>query len=355
MRISSGILGMDSARLFTSSTKVSQSVETSSVSGVTTTGSGLTDLFEQYLTQESTTETEEGTTAPVKVSSPITTKLYNVQERNDAETEFSKLHQLVIQNILELIFGRRIKNKDTDIDISGDSDIDLSDLQSYDLVTTNEYFETSYSETECTSFEATGKVCTDDGREIDININIEMSRSFQSTYSECLTTLSYQCTDPLVINLSDAPASLSDMKFFFDLDSDGEDEEISKLKSDSGFLALDKNDDGVINNGSELFGTKTGNGFKDLAAYDEDSNGWIDENDSVFEKLKIWTKNQDGEDVLYTLKQKNIGAIALQSTGTQFSLNSKLENATNGYIRQTGLFLYEDGQAGTVQHVDLVS
>ena len=34
--------------------------------------------------------------------------------------------------------------------------------------------------------------------------------------------------------------------------------------------------------------------FKDLAEYDEDHNGWIDENDSIFSKLKVWTKDENG-------------------------------------------------------------
>ena len=40
----------------------------------------------------------------------------------------------------------------------------------------------------------------------------------------------------------------------------------------SGYLALDKNGDGTINDGSELFGTRNGDGFADLAQYDEDGN-----------------------------------------------------------------------------------
>lgn len=45
------------------------------------------------------------------------------------------------------------------------------------------------------------------------------------------------------------------------------------------FLALDKNGDSVINDGKELFGAATGQGFKELAIYDSDKNYWIDEND----------------------------------------------------------------------------
>ena len=77
----------------------------------------------------------------------------------------------------------------------------------------------------------------------------------------------------------------------FDIDADGEEESISYLQGGSGYLALDKNGDGVINDGSELFGTKSGDGFADLAEYDADGNGWIDENDPIFDKLLIWAKD----------------------------------------------------------------
>ena len=64
-------------------------------------------------------------------------------------------------------------------------------------------------------------------------------------------------------------AEVSDQTFYFDLDADGKEEEISVLNG-SGYLALDKNGDGTINDGSELFGTRNGDGFADLAQYDED-------------------------------------------------------------------------------------
>ena len=99
----------------------------------------------------------------------------------------------------------------------------------------------------------------------------------------------------------------------------------------------------------------TGDGFFDLSMYDEDGNGWIDESDSVFEKLKIWAKDPSGNDILYTLKDKNIGAMFLGNADTQFNLTNALTNDVWGTIRKTGMFLYEDGTAGTLQHVDLVS
>ncbi len=121
------------------------------------------------------------------------------------------------------------------------------------------------SEYEGTTFATTGIVKTQDGRSIDFNMELTMSRSFVSQI-DTLEVQDYIKTDPLVINLDTDIATVSDQKFYFDLDSDGKKEKISFAGEGSGFLALDKNGDGKINDGSELFGTKSGDGFRDLAA-----------------------------------------------------------------------------------------
>ena len=157
----------------------------------------------------------------------------------------------------------------------------------------------------------------------------------------------------LVINLDTDIAQVSDQKFFFDLDQDGEAEEISSLASGSGFLALDLNGDGVINDGGELFGTKSGNGFADLSKYDSDGNGWIDEADEIWDKLLIWVKDDKGNDILYHLSDLGVGAIGLGNVSTEFALNSAQDNHNNAMIRRTGIFLYENGNVSTVQHLDL--
>ncbi|MCI9151240.1 MAG: hypothetical protein HFI42_12235 [Lachnospiraceae bacterium] len=208
------------------------------------------------------------------------------------------------------------------------------------------------AETEHTAFQANGVVKTADGRELNFGVTVEMSRAFAARYDK-ITQEDYIVTDPLVINLNTNVASVSDQKFLFDIDSDGKEESISFAGKGSGFLALDKNKDGRINDGSELFGTRSGDGFRDLAAYDEDGNGWIDENDSIFKDLKVWTKDENGKDILMDLRQANVGAIYLGSTETEFSLNRAEDNHTDGIIRRTGLYLKETGEVGTIQHVDL--
>ncbi len=133
--------------------------------------------------------------------------------------------------------------------------------------------ETYFEEAESTSFSTTGTVKTADGREINFNVNVGMSREFEEYYREDLELASFTFCDPLVINLDTDMAQLEDQTFYFDIDGDGEQDEVAQLKSGSGYLALDKNGDGVINDGKELFGTESGNGFADLAKYDEDGNG----------------------------------------------------------------------------------
>ena len=209
------------------------------------------------------------------------------------------------------------------------------------------------SENENTAYTSVGTVMTEDGRSIDFNISLEMSRSFEKSTASWSDEREVAFCDPLVINMGSDVAQVSDQKFYFDLDSDGSEEEISELGSGSGYLAYDKNGDGEINDGSELFGTKSGDGFADLAAYDEDGNGWIDENDDIFSKLKVWTKDDNGNNQLLNLKSADVGAIYLGKASTEFAMKNQETNATNAKIRSTGIYLKESGGVSTVQHVDL--
>ena len=211
----------------------------------------------------------------------------------------------------------------------------------------------TYSETEETGFHASGRACTEDGRTIDFDINILMSRSYMEYMNVSIPTMADALCDPLVVNIGSDTADVRDQTFKFDLDADGTEDEISMLGKGSGFLALDKNGDGKINDGSELFGTKSGDGFGDLREYDSDGNGWIDENDDVFSKLKVWCKDENGKDILMDLKEADIGAIFLGEQQTEFSLGGA-DGYRDGVIRSTGVFLRESTvAAGTVQHVDL--
>lgn len=217
---------------------------------------------------------------------------------------------------------------------------------SYDLSET-------YSEEETTSFSAAGTLLTADGREIHFETNLVMSRSFMETNELHLRAGDARFTDPLVINFSGTAADFESSSYAFDLNSDGREESMPLLSGASGYLVLDRNGDGMVNNGRELFGPRTGNGFAELRQYDQDGNGWIDENDPVFDQLKIWVQDRPDKGMLYSLDEKKVGAILLDSLATEFTDKDGLTPLAR--IRETGLFFFEDGRPGTVQQVDLVT
>lgn len=211
----------------------------------------------------------------------------------------------------------------------------------------------SYTESEQTTFEASGVIRTEDGKEISFDLSLFMARSYheESNVSVRLGD-ARQKKDPLVINFGGNAAQLTSQRFKFDLDSDGKTDDINFVTGGSGFLALDRNGDGKINDGSELFGAKSGDGFAELATLDSDNNGWIDENDAAYAKLSVWTKDSTGKDQLSTLKQANVGAISLAHVATPFELKDS-QNEQQGEIRTSGIYLREDGAAGTIQQIDL--
>ena len=207
------------------------------------------------------------------------------------------------------------------------------------------------------SVQALGQVTTEDGRSIDFALQLNLRE--QQTQTTALQQVELRQgdnrvmvnrIDPLVINLSNQSASLGDTLFEFDLNVDGQSEQLNFVSQGSGFLAFDKNQDGTINNGSELFGAMSGNGFAELAAYDSDLNAWIDESDPIFAQLAVWQKDAQGEDQLTSLKELGVGAIYLNAASGKFALIK--DDQHKAEIAATSIYLHENGQVGSIQHMD---
>lgn len=265
------------------------------------------------------------------------------------------LKQHLLSEFIYILTGKRmkffrLKLKDPDASSSTPADPN-NQVQARAGWGINFNYQHTYSETSSISFSAKGMVKTADGREIELDFKLNMSRSFSSS-----TNISFKAgdalLDPLVINLGTTPASLSARKISFDINIDGNKEDISLPNSGSGFLVLDKNNSGSVDDGSELFGPQSGNGFAELSQYDWDKNGWIDENDPIYDNLQIWQHDDSGNPSLIALGQAGVGAIFLGSTQTDFKYADN-QNNTQGMLRQTGIYLHENGTAGTIQHVDL--
>lgn len=298
--------------------------------------------------------------APADKAAEVQAPASEPQEEDDGLSLKLRLMKMLIEHLT----GRKIElMKPSDIRVS-DADAlaaqtasqagqgtgePQNDLEGWGLV--YDYYE-SYQESETLDFNAKGLVKTADGQEISINLSLSMSRDFAASQQISIRA-GDALKDPLVVNFAGTAAQLGERDFHFDLDADGRMDQIAFVGPGSGFLALDKNGDGRINDGSELFGPTTGSGFGELAVHDEDRNGWIDESDSIYDRLRIWTRDANGQEQLLGLGQAGVGAIYLGHSDSPFLLKNA-DNQLQGQVKNTGIYLREDGGVGTVQELDLV-
>jgi len=198
-----------------------------------------------------------------------------------------------------------------------------------------------------------GEISIADGRKVSFRLELDLESNYTEITRQQLSARSQELIDPLVISLDGRAPSLSNSTFNFDIDSNGVDDKLSQLASGAGFLAFDQNNDGVINNGHELFGPQSGNGFQDLSVYDDNQDGWIDESDNIFNQLLVWQPaSENGEESLQSLSKVGIGAINLQALESPFELKDE-HNNTLGMVQRSGIFLKENGEVGLVQQIDL--
>jgi hypothetical protein len=274
-------------------------------------------------------------------SSTITTFVSELESQNskrlkeveaiNRQVEFCK--RLEFELIQQLIFA--LNSKPCEF-----KKVDASEFTNREVSVEKEYKESQKLDVSMSGFIYTAS------KKVEINIDISMSHSFVSNHE----IVRQQFYDPLVLNFDGELPDLENTNFSFDIDANGECDQISMLKKGSGFLALDKNSNNKIDDGLELFGTLNGDGFADLRRYDSDNNGWIDENDSIFNSLRIWLKTED-EDRLVALGEVGIGAVYLGSANGQFDIKNE-KNEILGRIRANGLFLNEDGTSGIMSQID---
>lgn len=199
-------------------------------------------------------------------------------------------------------------------------------------------------------FSASAVIKTADGREIAVALDIASTQATSETVDVRIRLGDARLVDPLALDLDGSGLNLSTSTITFDLDADGESETIRTLAAGDAFLAIDRDSSGTIESGAELFGPASGSGFADLAAYDLDGNGWIDEADPVFEMLRLWSPAGGG---LHGLRDAGVGAIALASVAAPLDLVAG--DAAGGRLTAAGIYLTERGGAGMIGDIDLLA
>ncbi len=122
---------------------------------------------------------------------------------------------------------------------------------------------------------------------------------------------------PLVIDLDGDGIELISKEdgVLFDIDEDGIADQTAWVGADDGILVRDVNEDGIINDHSEMFGNDEIGGFEMLAQYDDNNDGVIDAQDAVWSTLAIW-QDRNGDafsqaDEFITFDELGITAISL--------------------------------------------
>lgn len=174
--------------------------------------------------------------------------------------------------------------------------------------------------------------------------------------------------DPLVIDLGTPGIDLTtiDDGVYFDLDKNGFAEKTAWIGTEDGFLVLDRNGNGVIDDGGELFsdqvemsdGSISASGFAALSDLDENGDGIIDANDAKFADLSVWVDgNHDGsfENELHSLEELGITSISLNhiqtdtvdsDTGTIVT-ESLVVTFANGTVREISEHWFQINSADT--------
>ena len=195
---------------------------------------------------------------------------------------------------------------------------------------------------EAVSAEFSGSVALQDGSSFSWSMQFEMSYE-EFSYSE---RTEQPMKDPLVMSFNGSPAELNGQSSAFNLTNNAK--TIQHLAQGQYYLAKDSNNNGVVDSGQELFGPSSGQGFAELASYDEDQNGLIDQKDSIWDSLWLWRPEEQG---LYSFKEMGVAALSVDSIATPFSLRHK--NELQGRLERSSIFITEDKEVGLLQQIDL--
>ena len=268
-----------------------------------------------------------------------------ITPRSDAP---ERLHDL-LETMLDMLFGKSSGTASPVLSVpTGDGDT-VPRAQAWPSLAPRAHWQITRSEqsseAESCQFSASGKVCLADGSERQFDVGFQLERS-----EEISQTVSRTLIDPLVLDRAAPTTALASTCVEFDLDCDGKLEQMRLPGVGSAFLFLDRNHNGKADNGSELFGPGTGNGFAELARLDSDRNGWIDEVDPAFADLMLWQAGNDDRQV-QRLDQAGIGALATASTDTPFELKENGEKV--GQMRSSSVWLGERSGAGVVRQIDV--
>ena len=176
--------------------------------------------------------------------------------------------------------------------------------------------------------------------------------SKHSSYSKTQVTAA-ALKDPLIVQFGSQGLGNIKGQTSFAINQDDTLDSLPIFSGDVGYLVYDQNDNQQADDGTELFGPKTGHGFTELAQMDSNENGFIDQGDQQFEQLYLW---QPGDEKLperwLSLKDAKIEAISLSAINTPFDFYDQ-QGEIQAQLRQSSFAISENGSGRGVHQVDV--
>jgi hypothetical protein len=245
----------------------------------------------------------------------------NKGDRIDVDT-YNRLHMLKF--LVEAMTGKKIKfvdaprRDDDDVEWAGDEG------EAGEAGLSIEYHYSEYRfEQEVLTFEASGVINTAGGARTSFAIKFTMTRTY---YSErTFDLVAAEAGDGSILGVDASSAS------------------------GTAFSAR-----GSIDTGPGDIASEGGNGFKELAIYDQHANNRIDENDPIYKRLYVSMVGPDGEEHLIPLKEAGIGAIYLDYADTLVTLKDGDKSLEREVVR-TGVYVNDNGRVGTIQQINVVA
>ncbi len=139
---------------------------------------------------------------------------------------------------------------------------------------------------------------------------------------------------------------------FFDHNGDYFAENTGWVAPDDGLLVIDRDGNGLIDNGSELFGNNSilqsgklaANGYQALQELDENQDGILDSNDALWQQLRIW-QDSNSNGVVDNDELLSMDDAGVLSLSTEYSNSTYIDEHGNAH-KQQGSITYTDGRAG---------
>jgi hypothetical protein len=163
--------------------------------------------------------------------------------------------------------------------------------------------------------------------------------------------------DPLVIDLNKDGKTDLTRNTYFDIDANGFAEATNWIDNSDGLLAIDRNGNGIIDDGKELFGDRTiksdgtyaTSGFDALADIDLNGDGIIDVNDSAFSQLRVWN-DANGDGISQQEELQTFEEVGIESINLNYLVNG--EQIEGGEIGKTGEVSWENGETSIINEVN---